>query len=386
MKYCIIAVGYNRPDSLKRLVSSLLSAEYGSYSVDLIISIDKSTNQDDVVNSILGIEWVHGGIKIVKQTNRLGLRKHIISCGDYTERYDAIIMFEDDIVVSPYFFNYVTATVSKYGNDSRIAGISLYKHETHPGVYRPFYPDNNGYDVFFMQFAQSWGQCWTKEMWRNFKVWYSHNENADLGRDDLLPSYISSWNAQSWLKYYMRYIVETNRYFVYPYVSLSTNASDEGEHNVNSNNDFQVGLLSGSIEYRLPSFNEAIKYDVYFERQEIEDCVFSDLNGTKLMDLYGQRKAFLDADYLISTQSLPFRVVYSIQIKYRPHEVNCFIPEKGSDAFVYDLKKTGDKPIIKQQRQIRYDVRAISWKRLIKLGTSEFLSILRSKIRRKRKK
>ena len=191
------------------------------------------------------------------------------------------------------YFYFDKETVSKYEKCEHIGGISLYKHETHPGVHRPFIPDFNGFDAYLMQFAQSWGQCWTRVMWQDFKNWYEKNEKADLGRDSLLPSYIANWNSQSWLKYYMRYLVETNKYFVYPYISLSTNASDIGEHNKNANNDFQVALLSGRKEYNLPDFENAIRYDVYFERQNIENQIFNEYKGKKVIDLYGQKKIFL---------------------------------------------------------------------------------------------
>ena len=58
MKYGVIAVGYNRPSSLRRLVCSLLKAEYYNEIVDLIISIDKIPtaiidSSIDILNIIL---------------------------------------------------------------------------------------------------------------------------------------------------------------------------------------------------------------------------------------------------------------------------------------------------------------------------------------------
>lgn len=382
MKYGIIAVGYNRPQSLNRLIASVVSAEFGSEQVDLIISVDKSTNQDQVVEAVRNYEWKYGDFRILKREARMGLRRHILSCGDMVEEYDAIVVLEDDLVVSPFFFDYVKETVSRYSEDSHVGGISLYKHETHPGVFRPFIPDQNGFDVYLMQFAQSWGQCWTRSMWREFKEWYVQNENADLGRDSLLPAYITSWNSQSWLKYFMRYLVETNKYFIYPYCSLSTNASDVGEHNTNSKNDYQVALLRGRKKYKFPDFNDAIKYDAFFERQGIEDYIFPNYKGKKILDLYGQKKDYSGAQYLISTKSLPYRIEVGFQIKYRPHEQNCFWPENGKDVFLYNLLESREKAYTNQISLIRYDVRAISWKRLLKLGFKELCDALRIKLSR----
>ena len=37
------------------------------------------------------------------------------------------------------------------------------------------------------------------------------------------------------------------------------------------------------MEYRFPSFEQAVKYDVFFERVGIEDKVFPELKGKKLL-------------------------------------------------------------------------------------------------------
>ena len=45
MGVAIVAVGYNRPDSMENLLKSIVNAEYESDNVDLIISIDKGERQ-----------------------------------------------------------------------------------------------------------------------------------------------------------------------------------------------------------------------------------------------------------------------------------------------------------------------------------------------------
>ena len=382
MKYAVVAVGYNRPDSIKRLIKSVCTAVYPEVTIDLIVSVDRSTNYLEVLDAAKSFEWKHGEFITRTFEKRQGLRQHILLCGDYTNTYDAVIVLEDDLVVSPYYFEYVDQTVKKYANDQNIGGISLYKHSFHPGAFRMFEADANGYDVFFMQYAQSWGQCWTKSMWDGFRTWYSRNESQDLGRDGLLPSYISRWNEHSWLKYYMRYLVETNKYFVYPYVSLSTNASDAGQHCLVPNNDYQVPMRRGSLTYRLPDFVDAIKYDVFFERSHVEEKVLPDLEGTKILDFYGLKKTFDNADYLISTQKLPYYVVEEIGLVYKPIEQNAFEPELGHGAFVYKLSEPGGEPKVSQNILTRYDVRAIRWKALLKLSLSELLEGVKNKIRK----
>lgn len=381
MNIAIVAVGYNRPDSMHQLLSTIIDAEYEGDKVDLIVSIDKGKKQNEIIKVAESIDWLHGEKIIRPFLERQGLRNHILQCGDLTEKYDAVVVLEDDLNVSKYYYSYVKQTLKFYKENSKIAGISLYKHQTHPGVYRPFEPVNNGYDVYMQQFAMSWGQCWSKEMWQGFRKWYKNNENSNLSEDNILPQYISNWNKQSWLKYYMRYIVENDKYFVYPYYSLSTNASDAGEHCRIPNNDFQVSMEQGSIKYRLPTFADSIKYDVYFERMNLD--VFKDLKGEVILDLYGNRNNYKNADYVVSTAQLPFKVIKTLQLKYRPIEMNCVLPTNGNGIYVYDLHSKQKIPKSNEDVVTRYDVRAIHWKKLLHLGIIGFLDAVVDRVRMK---
>lgn len=376
----IIAVGYNRPDSMKQLLDSLVCAHYTNDKIDLVISIDKGQSQSEIISVAEHTTWIHGEKVIRAFPERQGLRSHIIQCGDLTEKYDAVVVLEDDLMVAPYFYSYVKQSVERYDADDHIAGISLYKHNTHPGVNRPFEPANNGYDVYMQQFAMSWGQCWTRKMWRNFRFWYNQNEGKDLSEGNLLPSYVSHWNKQSWLKYYMRYIVENDKFFVYPYFSLTTNASDVGEHCRIPNNDFQVALQEGDLQYRLPSFEDSVRYDVFFERVGIEEKVFPEIKGRKVLDLYGDRVSYRNADYLISTKSLPYKVIKTAQLRYRPVEMNCMMPSDGEGIFVYDLKIAAPTPKGNKDILTRYDVRSLHWKKTLHLGWAGFIDALLNKL------
>lgn len=383
----VVVVGYNRPDSIEQLLQSLLRADFAGDTVDLVVSIDKGQKQQEIISVAEKIDWVHGRKVLRAFQAKQGLRSHIIQCGDLTEKYDAVVVLEDDLVVAPHFYSYVKQSIRQYASDPHVAGISLYKHQTHPGVNRPFEPANNGFDVYMQQFAMSWGQCWTRDMWQQFREWYNTNERKDLSEGNILPRYISQWNKQSWLKYFMRYIVESDKYFIYPYFSLATNASDAGEHCRIPNNDFQVSLQEGDLQYRFPCFDQAIKYDVFFERKGIEEKIFPELKGRKLLDLYGDRINYGDADFLISTKALPFKVIRTVQLRYRPIEMNALMPSSGEGIYVYDLKDAVAKsPRINKDLLTRYDVRSLHWKKTLHLGWKGFIDALLNKIHRGKKK
>ena len=119
-KVAIVCVGYNRIKSMKRLLGALRSAKYPSNDVPLVISVDCS-GDTELYNYVKDFEWPYGQKYVNIQEERLGLKNHIYQCGDLTEYFKAIILLEDDLFVSPYFYSYVLKTLEKYGDDNRIA-------------------------------------------------------------------------------------------------------------------------------------------------------------------------------------------------------------------------------------------------------------------------
>lgn len=129
LKIGICCIAYNRLSSIKRLLHSLEQADYGNYNPTLIISIDKS-NTDVVEEFSKGYSWKYGEKIVYTHEQNLGLRRHVLECGTHLDDFDALVVLEDDITVSPYFFQYTLQCVEKYSNDSRIAGVSLYNFPT----------------------------------------------------------------------------------------------------------------------------------------------------------------------------------------------------------------------------------------------------------------
>ena len=390
-RICIVAVGYNRPDAMMRLMNSLLDADYLGDRTDLVVSIDKGPRQEEIAANANKFIWPFGEKTVRTFAERQGLRKHIVQCGDFALEYDAVIILEDDITVSKGFYAYAKQCVMFYGEDLRIGGISLYKHHINVGVNHFFEPEFNGFDVFLMQFAQSWGQCWTTRMWRGFRDWYEINADKIFTspdfRADRIPDNILHWGSQSWMKYYMEYIVENNLYYVYPYHALTTNHSEVGQHNNSASADWQIETTDAVFDYRFPTFERAVKYDIFFERIGYTAKGYEDKNV--IFDFYGNKKVFENADILISSKPRHYRLIESWKLKYRPHEKNCVNPEEGDGLLVYDLHSPMErmKNYNSERVRTRYDVRAIRWDSLIKLGAAEFKEKasrkIKSKIKRK---
>lgn len=101
MNPAIVVVAYNRPLSVTRLLNSLSKAKYLVDNITLVISIDfeNSDKHREVVKVVNDFEWKHGQKQIIQYEKNIGLKNHIISCGDLTEVYGSIILLEDDLVV-----------------------------------------------------------------------------------------------------------------------------------------------------------------------------------------------------------------------------------------------------------------------------------------------
>ena len=191
-------------------------------------------------------KWEYGNKVIRVFEERQGLRKHILSCGDLSFQYGAVIILEDDIVVGKGFYHYAKEALNFYKSEKKIAGIALYSHKYNGYANKPFEPIHNGYDVFFAHFSISWGQCWSSQQWKCFKEWYAQN-NGDLAEREDIPHQITNWPASSWGKYFAHYIVENDKYYVIPFESHSTCFSDVGQHTGISNSVGQVPLDRKSV-------------------------------------------------------------------------------------------------------------------------------------------
>lgn len=339
VQIAIVVVAYNRSDSVRRLLGSLLEANY-SQSATLIISVDKS-DTDEVERLADDFIWPYGEKRVVKHPDNLGLRKHILSIGEYTKQFDGVIVLEDDLEVSPSFYNFALEAVAKYQNDDRIAGISLFSFPLNMQISLPFILERNEYDAFFFQNAQSWGEVWMKNAWAKFLEWYEKN-SAEFSDEPHLPYNICHWGKNSWLKYHIKYCIEKDKYFVYPYTSLTYCSGAAGMHSKEMNNYTQGTILRGNMTgFRLPDFDSAVKYDGFYERVDLDfglgvDDVCIDLNGSK-----GNR---MNHRYWLTTRRESYKVIKSYGVMYVPMEQNVACNVEGETIFLYDTNEKSKKP------------------------------------------
>lgn len=342
-KYGIVVIGYKNAEGVRRLLDALEKADYEDENPLLIISIDYS-GEDNVFNEANSFQWTNGEKVVKRHTNRQGLRNHVLACGDYINEYglDALVVFEDDMMPSRDFFHFTRQATEKYIDNDNIAGISLYTHCVNFNVNERFVPINNGKDNYFFQCAQSRGQVWFRKQWNDFKSWYADN-SAYLEGDVNIPWVVACWPDTSWLKYHIKYCIEKNKYFVYPYISFSTCFGDVGEHVKVGTNSFQVPLSSGgNREFDLAEFDDkAVRYNAFFENEDIYKWC-----GVKkdelTVDLYGVRMT-CSTKYLLTRKSRPYKIIKSWGDCLIPHEMNIFHDIEGEKLFLYDTEENSER-------------------------------------------
>lgn len=349
-KIALVVVGYNRPDSMRRILSSLANAVYDYEDVPLIISLDYSGNKDaaEVADKF---QWEYGTKEVILHPKRLGLRKHIISCGDLTEKYSAVMILEDDLYVSPDYYNYAMSALEKYGNHPKIAGIGLNtKRELLESPY-PFFPRHTGYDVYFQQFATSWGQVWNRRMWSAFKVWYE--AHLILPPNVNVPISVLNYPESSWAKYYQCYVVEQDKYYVFSYDSLTTNFGDAGEHFNHSSSAFQSILFYGKKEYRMPEFEIGVKYDIYGEPVGLAS--YLDVPEDEFTcDFWGRKQEASYKRYLLTCCSKPYKKLKQYSMCMKPVELNVMEAIPGTDMILYDTLETDPEFVPNKKEKIRF--------------------------------
>ena len=264
----IVIPAYNRPKALNRLLYALKKAKYPSgCEVILHISIDRGAQGHDqaVCQIAEGFDWEFGEKRVTLQNQHLGLVEHFYHCGDLTRQYGSIVLLEDDLLVSPVFYNYATQALDYYCDDPRIAGISLYGLWFNGYTHFPFTPLPDDSDIFFLQIPYTQGQAFSKDQWDLFVNWLSASGQR-LSPSDPIHEMFLNFDPEDWFPIRTKYLIDTQRFYVFPRESLTTGMGDEGTHFAQTSDFFQVPLQGFKQDFRLKAYDRSIAvYDSFYE-------------------------------------------------------------------------------------------------------------------------
>lgn len=390
MRPAIVAVGYNRPEGMRRLLESIGNAQYMVSDIPLIISIDESNLSDEVEKVAREFNWKYGAKEIRRFPERQGLRRHIIQCGDYSEKYGAVIILEDDLVVAEDFYEYTCRAHEKYEKDERICGVSLYSYNINVFTRFMFCPARSVYDVYLGDMVVTWGQSWTSDQWKKFKEWYFEHEDKLPTTNPNMPQKISTW-TRSWGRYFASYIVDKGLSYIYPYQSRTTCFSDYGEHNksVVPITFVQVPLMQGlPSKYKFGEFQELVHYDSFFERVLDKRHTICGISGENIcLDTNNMKTIAGKKKYVVTNEILPHKLIASFGLTLRPICMNVIQEVPGEELYLYQLNGDQIRPYKNEKiqyctnrRRLRYEHFDMPWRTALIYALKEFFSRIKESL------
>lgn len=202
----ILLFVYNRPLHVRRSIESLLANELAKESELYIFSDaakDEATqpNVNEVrqfIHSIKGFKEIH----YVERTENWGLARNIIDgVTRLVNEYGRVIVLEDDLIVAPYFLQFMNDALETYKDEDDVCHIQACDFTKDPIL-----PD-----TFLIKWTGSWGWATWKRAWKLFnpngqelldelikrKLTYRFDFNGKYGYTRMLRNQIKGKN-NSW--------------------------------------------------------------------------------------------------------------------------------------------------------------------------------------------
>ena len=159
----ILLFAYNRPAHIRRCVESLLANTLAGES-DLFVFSDAPKSEADrpgVEEVRAALRDIHGfhSVSIVERDTNWGLARSIIDgVTRLVESRGRVIVVEDDLVVAPYFLQFMNDALDIYEDEPRVGHIQACD----------FTQDAHLPDTFLIKWTGSWGWATWKRAWQHF--------------------------------------------------------------------------------------------------------------------------------------------------------------------------------------------------------------------------
>lgn len=255
----ILLFVFKKIDPLKRTIDSLKLNPLSIQS-ELIIFSDQGISEADkecvsIVRRYLKTIQGFKSIIIYEAQSNLGLANSIISgVNKVFDKYNRVIVLEDDLLLSTNFLQYMNQALDFYENNSSIFSIAGFT----PPI-KNIFPD----DIYFTKRSSSWGWATWKDRWshidwlisdydvfqKNSDDRYNFNKmGSDMSSmlDRQMLGKINSW-AIRWCYHQFKY----DLYTVYPSISKVINiglGDPSSTHTYHRFNRFQTVLDDTNIQ------------------------------------------------------------------------------------------------------------------------------------------
>lgn len=252
----IVFFVFNRPVHTRRVIDTLIKNELAGKS-KLIIYSDGPKN-DTQLQQIIEVrkfcESISGfaDVQIIKREKNIGLANSIISgVSEVLNQHNTIIVIEDDLLVSPYFLDYMNQGLKVYEDFENVASIHGY-----------IYPIKTKLPAtFFLRGADCWGWATWKRAWATFEqdpdtlirqlmeknLVSQFDYNNSVSNFKMLKKQ-SKGKIDSWaIRWHASCFIQS-MFTLYPGNSLITNIGndDSGTHTI-STNVYDTELFSSNV-------------------------------------------------------------------------------------------------------------------------------------------
>ena len=156
---------YNRPEHTRRTISYLQKNLLAEESRLFLFSDGPKTNADkakvDEVRQLIKEVTGFKSVKVIARDENLGLANSIISgVTKLVNEYDKVIVFEDDLLSSPYALQYFNEALNRYANEDKVMHIGGYMYDL---------KEKDLPETFFYRAATSWGWATWARAWKHFE-------------------------------------------------------------------------------------------------------------------------------------------------------------------------------------------------------------------------
>ncbi|MDN3551779.1 glycosyltransferase family 2 protein [Mucilaginibacter aquaedulcis] len=156
---------YNRPDHTRRtlihLQKNVLADESRLYIFSDAPKTDADREKVEQVRQVIRETWSFKSVKIIERSQNLGLAESIISgVTQLVYEYGKVIVFEDDLLSSPYTLEYFNEALTYYAKQEKVMHIGAYMYNL---------KDKGLPESFFYRAASSWGWATWARAWNHFE-------------------------------------------------------------------------------------------------------------------------------------------------------------------------------------------------------------------------
>lgn len=206
-------------------------------------------------------------VTVIEQSWNLGLAESIIDgVTDLTKEFGRVIVIEDDLVVSPFFLQFMNDGLNVYADDERVASVQGYMFPV--GKSLP--------ETFFLKDPGCWGWGTWERAWRLFEkdgsrlrreinqrgLKHAFDYDGHYDYSGMLDDQIKGRNSSWAVRWYASVFLE-NRLTLHPGRSLVQNIGKDGSGTHDGTTDlFDVSLSSEPIRVNtIPVEESAIARD-----------------------------------------------------------------------------------------------------------------------------